>query len=173
MTPNHLTTVGKVAATLLVVSALAVTAVVAVPGVVGADESYVVLSDSMAPALTTGDVVVVRSVPPERIGVGDVITYNSPEAGNMDRISHRVVAVDRSGGETTFRTRGDMNDRRDQYVVEESDLIGRVWFSIPVVGYFLRFAGTDLGIVLLVVVPGVSLVVTELWSVYRDAVTDG
>ena len=59
-----------------------------------------------------------------------------------------------------------MNDQRDGYVVEEGDIIGTVWFSIPLVGYFLRFAGTDRGALLLVVVPGIALVVTELWSVY-------
>lgn len=173
MTNGRFATAGKIALTLLAVIALAVTAVVTVPGIVGADGSYVVLSDSMAPAFSTGDVVIVRSVPAEQISVGDVITYHSPAAESVDRISHRVVSVDRSSEETTFRTRGDMNDQRDEYAVAESNLIGRVWVAIPVVGYALRFARTSLGTVVLVVLPGVALVVTELWSVYRDAVTNG
>lgn len=173
MTNGQLATAGKIALTLLAVFALALTAVVAVPGIVGADGSYVVLSDSMAPAFSTGDVVIVRSVPAEQISVGDVITYHSPAAGSADRISHRVVGVDRGSEETTFRTRGDMNDQRDAYPVAESNVIGRVWVAVPVVGYALRFARTSLGTVVLVVLPGIALVVTELWSVYRDAVTDG
>lgn len=162
----------KTAASILAIAVLVLSAIVVAPGLIGADESYVVLSDSMEPAFTSGDVVIVDAVPTEQIDVGDVITYDSPGAGTDDRISHRVVAIDRSDEQTTFRTKGDQNEKRDQYVVDETDVIGRIWFVIPFVGYFVRFAGTDLGIIMLVVVPGVALVVTELWSVYQDATID-
>lgn len=151
--------------------AVAVTVVIAVPGAIGAEASYVVLSDSMAPTFSSGDVVIVRSVEPAAVSPGDVITYRSPAGSGVDaeRISHRVVGVERDG-ETTFRTKGDANDGADPYRVSESELVGRVWFVLPQVGYVVSFAGTTAGIVSLVVLPGVLLVTTELWSVYRTAV---
>ncbi|WP_255152029.1 signal peptidase I [Halorarius halobius] len=153
---------------------LAVVAVVAVPSVVGAEASYVVLSDSMEPAFSSGDVVVVRSVAPGDVSPGDVITYRSPAADGSDvrRVSHRVVAVERVDGEVVYRTKGDANEAPDDYVVEESALVGRVWVVLPHVGHAVRFAGSTVGILTLVVLPGVALVATEIWSLYRE-LTEG
>lgn len=153
--------------------AVVIIIVIAVPGAVGAEASYVVLSDSMEPAFSSGDIVIVQSVAPAAISTGDVITYQSPRAeGNAQRVSHRVIGIDQTQGEYVFQTKGDANEQPDAYQVSEADLTGKVWFVIPYVGYLVQFAGTTLGMFLLIVVPGILLVVTELWSVYQDATTN-
>lgn len=169
---DRLRRVGSTLAAVALLLAVAATIVIAVPSTVGAEASYVVLSDSMAPTFASGDVVIVRSVEPTVVSTGDVITYRSPARIGVDaeRISHRVVGVERDGG-TTFRTKGDANDGVDPYRVSESALVGRVWFVLPHVGHVVRFAGTSAGILSLVVLPGLLLVTTELWSVYRTAVS--
>jgi len=69
--------------------ALAVLAVIiflfvagAVPHFVGADNSYVVQSDSMSPAIDAGDVVFVYDTAPDYIAKGDVITFEQAGAGD-------------------------------------------------------------------------------------------
>lgn len=171
--PTRYKRVGKLVATVAVISCLLIMGVVAVPGAVGAEASYVVLSDSMEPAFSSGDIVIVQSVAPAAISTGDVITYQSPRAeGNAQRVSHRVIGIDQTQGEYVFQTKGDANEQPDAYQVSEADLTGKVWFVIPYVGYLVQFAGTTLGMLLLIVVPGMLLVVTELWSVYQDATTN-
>lgn len=143
-------------------------AVYAVPQVVGAEHSYVVLSSSMSPAIGAGDVVIVDDVSPQRIGEGDVITFRGGgEGAGPGRVTHRVVEVVEQDGERRFRTKGDANEEADRELVAPDDVIGRVTFSIPLLGHLVSFAGSDAGIVALVIVPSVLLILNEGWRLYR------
>ncbi|ELZ25113.1 peptidase S26B, signal peptidase [Halosimplex carlsbadense 2-9-1] len=132
----------------------------AVPQVVGADESFVVLSDSMSPAIGAGSMVYVNDVPADRIGTDDVITYRSTAVDS--RVTHRVIEVVERDGQRRFRTQGDANEEPDPDLVAANQVVGRVAFHIPLIGYGVSFAGTTAGTVLLVVVPALVLLVTEL-----------
>ncbi|MFB6074704.1 MAG: signal peptidase I [Haloarculaceae archaeon] len=149
------------AVVLLLVVALFVA--VAVPGAAGADESYVVLSDSMSPAIGAGSVVFVSNVPPAQITEGDVITFR--QSGGT-RVTHRVIEVIDDGDGWQFRTKGDANEDPDPGVVAGDQVIGTVSFHVPLIGYVVEFANSGAGTVALVVVPAVLLVVSELWSLY-------
>lgn len=150
--------------------AIVIAVVLAVPQAIGAEASYVVLSDSMTPTFGSGDIVVVRSVSPSAVSPGDVITFEHPrpEAGQSNRTTHRVVAVNSSGGTYMYRTKGDANENVDPLAIDESSLIGQLWFSIPYVGYMVMFAQSRLGILVLIIVPGLLLIVTELYSLIQD-----
>ncbi|WP_436923962.1 signal peptidase I [Halosimplex amylolyticum] len=147
--------------------------VFAVPQVVGAEHSYVVLSGSMEPAISSGDVVVVNEVRPAQIEEGDVITFGGSQS--EPTTTHRVIGIEEQDGERVFRTKGDNNEDADPSPVRPSSVSGRVMklplpvlgstlFVIPYVGYVVEFAGTTVGFALLVVAPVTLLVATELWS---------
>ena len=90
----------------------------------------VVLSGSMEPVLKTGSVVFTdmsRTLPAE----GDIITYRLGES----YVTHRVVR--REG--RYFITRGDANDEEDLSPVSREQIVGRVLFSIPFLGYAAVF----------------------------------
>ncbi|MDG5776652.1 signal peptidase I [Haloarculaceae archaeon H-GB1-1] len=152
--------------------ALVLTVVVAVPSAIGAESSYVVLSDSMSPSIEAGDVVVIRDVPTESLQEGDVITFESSREGGPNRVTHRIVDVMDGDDGLTFRTKGDANEEADRSLVTPSQIEGKLWFHVPAVGRAVLFAGTDLGLVLFVIVPSVLLVVSELYSLYSDATSD-
>lgn len=156
---------GHVLGAIVLVAVVGAVVVTAIPGVVGADESFVVRSDSMSPAIDAGSVVFVSSVPAGGLGVGDVITFQ--RAGTDRRVTHRIVDVVERNGERRFRTKGDANEEADQELVVPDQVVGKVVFSLPLVGWLLAFAGSRAGIVLLLIVPAVLLAVTELWSLYR------
>ena len=42
-------------------------------------------------------------------------------------------------GVTCFKTKGDYNDVEDSFLIEESRVIGKVEFSVPKLGYIIRF----------------------------------
>lgn len=50
--------------------------------------------------------------------------------------------------------------------------MGVVTLSVPLIGYLIGFAQSQLGWVVLVVLPMVSLIVSELWELYEAAETD-
>lgn len=145
------------AVVLVVVVALFVAA--SFPPLAGADESYVVLSDSMSPAIKAGAVVFVSDVPTDQIEEGDVVTY---ERGDSQPVTHRVVDVVREDGERQFVTKGDANEDADSTPVSANAVVGTVSFHVPLIGYVVAFAGTDLGLVTLVVIPAALLVVLEV-----------
>lgn len=160
----------RVAGVVLLVAAVAPFLAYGVPQAVGGDAAFVVLSSSMAPAIGPGDVVYVRDVPAERIEPGDVITYRADTgAGGPHTITHRVVDVVRTDNGPEFVTRGDALEERDRGRVTPEAVVGRVMFVVPLIGHAILFVRTDLGLLLLVVLPGTALFTTELWTLLRAA----
>ncbi|MBO4247642.1 signal peptidase I [Halomicrobium sp. IBSBa] len=135
----------------------------AVPQTIGADHGFVVLSGSMEPALSPGDVIIVDGSGP--VGVGDVITY---DGGDAVPVTHRIVAVE----DGAFVTQGDANENPDTGTVTRADVLGRVALTIPLIGYVILWVQTPAGYVTLVVAPLVLLVGGELRSWLRDRASD-
>jgi signal peptidase len=90
-----------------------------------------VRSGSMTPALSTGDLVVVRPVDAAALHVGDIATYRE-QSGSL--VTHRVVAVAGSGTNRTFTFQGDANASADPEPVPAAAVQGRVWFTVPYLG---------------------------------------
>ncbi|MEM4527746.1 MAG: signal peptidase I [Desulfurococcaceae archaeon] len=88
----------------------------------------VISSGSMSPTLNIGDLVVLCTHCRD-IGVGDVVAYVS----QWGVIVHRVVEIDSS-----YRyivTKGDANNAPDLDPVSMDNVIGKVVFKIPLIGY--------------------------------------
>lgn len=90
---------------------------------------FAVTSGSMAPAYPVGCVVYSASVKPETIREGDVITF---QLANTVVATHRVKTV--NAEERTFITKGDANVTEDGKPVPFDRLIGKVCFSLPLLG---------------------------------------
>lgn len=140
--------------------------VYASPSLVGAEDSYVVRSGSMEPAIGTGDVVIVERAAPAAIETGDVITF-VPD-GQPPPTTHRVVSKTEQDGVIRFETKGDANEQPDAEPVVENELVGRVTLVIPYVGYVIQFASTSMGFFALVAAPFGLLLATEVWSLFRE-----
>jgi signal peptidase len=150
-------------AVVVLLAVIAPFAVFAVPGTVGADQSYVVLTGSMEPALSPGDAVVVDAVDAGAIAVGDVITYRRT-AGDDVPTTHRVVDVVTGEAGVAFQTKGDANEDADAGLVTPDRLVGKVVLTIPYIGYVVQFVNSPAGFLALVVVPLGLLLLTEVWS---------
>lgn len=151
-----------VAATLCFVAVVAVFVVQAAPGLIGAEHSYVVLSNSMAPEINPGDSVIVGDVDPTAVREGDVVTYE--RTAGQPPVTHRVVEVVRDDGDLAFRTAGDNNEGVDPGTVPADALVGKVWFTIPLVGHVVQFANHPAGMAVLIGVPFALLGLSELWA---------
>jgi len=128
-------------------------------------EIQVVLSGSMEPALPVGSAILVRPVDPQAVSVGDIITYR--QKGSTDFVTHRVVEVNREGSTVSFRTQGDANGGPDPAAVAPDAVEGRVWASIPYLGYVARYARHLWGFLFLVGVPGAFIISGELWNIVK------
>lgn len=101
-----------------------------------------VLSGSMQPEIPTGSVVYVAKVSPENIKEGDVISYM---LDNETVSTHRVVQIlktepyDNNPSGIKYVVKGDANEKNDERPVMHSNVIGKVSFHIPALGYVSEF----------------------------------
>lgn len=128
-------------------------------------EIRIVQSGSMAPAITTGGVVVVQER--ERYEVGDVITFGDSSLSSLPT-THRVVSDIIQNGEMAYVTKGDANESEDVEAVRRSEVHGAVLFSIPYLGYLLDFTRQPLGFVLLIGVPSAMIAIEEISTIYSS-----
>ena len=108
----------------------------------------VVLSGSMEPTLSKGDLIFVKET--DTVKVGDIVVYQAP--GEL--IVHRVIALDGQ----TVTTQGDANNIADE-PFPAAEIKGVVWFHIPAIGTAVDALKTPIGTVLVLIL---ALVLVEM-----------
>ena len=103
---------------------------------------YTVLSGSMEPTYKVGSVIYVVDVEIDELKEQDPITYR---IGNDTIATHRIIDIKEENGKKTFQTKGDANDKPDERLVEENEIIGKPIFTIPLLGYLANFMQTKYG----------------------------
>ena len=112
---------------------------------------YLVQSESMSPKINKGDLLFSKKG--EKYGVGDVVTFIYPYDINK-LISHRVLGVVYEDGvygpSVFYKTKGDANFLEDPWKIKASSIKGRVYFSIPFLGYLLFLIRNPIGYLFLI-----------------------
>ena len=127
------------AARVLVVLAVAVLAFFGLGPHTGLYRTETVLSGSMVPRFSPGDVVVVTPEPSTSLRVGQVITYNVP-TGDHEPVSHRVVAILHGGPNPVIRTKGDANNAPDPWTARlAGPTVWRQRWVIPYAGWVIEW----------------------------------
>ncbi|MBP3301445.1 MAG: signal peptidase I [Clostridia bacterium] len=117
---------------------------------------FTVLSGSMEPIYSPGDLIYVKEVDPRTVQKGDVITFVMNE--QLAVATHQVIDIrDGEGGVRYFQTKGTANETPDMDPVHENNLIGVPQFSIPLLGYVSNFVQTPPGLYITIAV-GVALI---------------
>lgn len=127
---------GVGALAVFVVGALVVAAAIAfVPAVANAT-TMKVLSGSMSGTFSKGDVVVSKPIAPEKVEIGDVITFKAQnvDSTRTETVTHRVVEILTGAEGPEFVTKGDANVTNDVGIVTASDLKGKLWYHVPYAG---------------------------------------
>jgi len=90
-----------------------------------------VLSGSMRPVFDAGDVAIVAKVPADVIREGDIIQFRKEKITVM----HRVVEIQETEDTKFFITKGDANNAPDLAPVVPEQVVGKVVFTIPKIGW--------------------------------------
>lgn len=150
------------AALLLLVVALGA-AVIVIPALTHS-VPLTVLTQSMEPKLPPGTLLIVRPVDPDDIKIGDVITYQI-KSGEPGVITHRVIATGvNSKGERVFTLQGDNNAAPDPDPVREVQIQGRLWYSVPYIGWVNNAVSGNTRGVLMPIVAG-ALLLYAAWAI--------
>lgn len=101
--------------------------------------SAVVLSGSMEPELSKGDLIIVKE--DTEYSIGDVVVFQDGDI----LVVHRIIAVE----EETVTTQGDANNTPDA-PVNRTQIKGKVTDGIPHVGTFVNLLKTPFGTILVI-----------------------
>ena len=123
------------------------------------DTHYLVVqSGSMEPALPVGSVVVVKPVDPNKLQKNEIIWF---KLSGPQSITHRIIDITDEG----FITKGDANKAPDNFILEKKDVIGRVVFTIPYLGYLNHFVKTPLGFILFMILPATIIIAEKIRTI--------
>ena len=108
---------------------------------------YVVMSGSMEPTIKTGSVVGIKQE--NKYNVKDIVTITQQNNPN-ETYTHRIVDIF-TDEVTTYKTKGDANKGPDLDLANESQILGKVFISIPLIGYLVHFAKQPTGFILMII----------------------
>jgi signal peptidase len=98
-------------------------------------------SDSMAPAIYAGDLVISQDVTARAVQVGEVVTFPDPDHRGK-RLTHRVITVRHAGDIIVFDTRGDANSGHEQWTATADSTLGHLVVAFPRVGSVFELLGS-------------------------------
>ncbi len=124
-----------------------------------------VLSGSMETAIHKGSVVVVKPVTEYKIG--DVITFGQ-NTKTKAPTTHRIFDLKVESGVPVYITKGDANNDPDQKTVTTKEIIGKVLFSVPFVGYIVSAARKPWGFTLIIIVPAAIIIYDEIKKIINE-----
>lgn len=99
-------------------------------------QSYSIETGSMTPTIPEGSMIFVKKYSSfEDYNVDDIVTFT--DYSGQKSFTHRIVEINEKN--KTFYTKGDANSDRDPSPSDVSYAVGKVEFSIPLLGYVASF----------------------------------
>lgn len=149
---------------------ISVITAVSIFGALGRYYIFLIQSGSMEPTIKMGSLVFVSHS--EDYQVGDIVTFSSLSTTNLkdssSLVTHRIVEAETKDNENRYLTKGDANQTADQTPISDSQVLGKVLLSIPLVGYPVAFAKTQVGFLALIIIPGTLIVYTEIMNILQE-----
>lgn len=129
-------------------------------GSIGGYRLYTIVTGSMEPELTVGDVILVEETSFEELELKDVITYESKAAGMEGMIvTHRIVDLNKETKELI--TRGDAN-QADDPVINYDQVQGKVSYKFILISLLTKLVRNKIGFYFIVFVPLVLVIFLEI-----------
>ncbi len=122
----------------------------------------IVLTGSMEPEISSGDMIICHTIEPSEVKTGDVISFFDPEGNGLSVVTHRVVEIVQENGSLSFRTKGDANNVEDKTPVPAENLVGIYQTRIRGAGNLAMFMQSTPGFVVCVGLPLLCMVVYDL-----------
>ena len=120
------------------------------------------ISESMIPKYNIGDVLVVKSIEPQNIKVGDDIAYIGQESTfNQKIVTHQVIKIDYENGEYIFHTKGIANILEDP-LVHQNQVFGKVVYKIWILSFISKILSNVYVVFFGIFVP---IVVLIFWTI--------
>jgi signal peptidase len=125
---------------------------------------FTVISGSMEPKYKIGDVLIAKEIAPEKIRVGDTISYLGNVNSFKDKVvTHQVVGIDKIDGNYYFHTKGLANLVEDP-LVSSNQLYGKVIYKCVIISFIYKIVSTNIGFYLFIIIPILYIISSEIIS---------
>ena len=149
----------NILSTLLIALLVIALAAVLISKLVFGVEMKAVLTGSMEPELSVGSLLIIKPAEYEEIKVGDDITFVRDK--NLTLVTHRVIQKDDETQKIT--TQGIANNSPDN-PTSFKNVVGKVVFHIPFVGYFVIWTSTVKGKIICGIIIAALVALSILFS---------
>ena len=127
----------------------------------------VVKSGSMEPTIKTGSLVIDKIE--SNYKIGDIVTFKNRDK-EMETTTHRITNEEVQGNIKLFTTKGDANDSLDSAKLLPDQILGKVIFKIPYLGYIVAFSRTWPGVIILIIIPATIIIYDEANNIKKEII---
>lgn len=119
---------------------------------------YFVLTESMEPEISPGEMILGKRTDPEDLQVGDIVTYKGESGSFFGKIiTHKIVEIN----DGIFITQGVANSIPDP-AIHGSQILSKYVTTVPLAGRLFSVINSKLGFLFLIVTPLLLLIVNEI-----------
>ena len=123
----------------------------------------IILTDSMEPVFSSGDLIICHTAEAKDEKKGDIICFYDPAGNGTTTVTHRVAKVTKDkSGEIAWKTKGDANNTADSTLVPAKNLVGVYDRHFAGVGNAAMFLQTTQGLIICVICPIILLVAYDI-----------
>ena len=124
----------------------------------------IVQSGSMEPSIKTGGIITLK--PQTEYSAGEIVTFL--DKGSNRTITHRIYEVKEENGQISYITKGDANNAPDSEEITKKQILGKVLFSLPYVGYAVDTAKKPYGFLAIIIFPAAVIIFDELKKIIKE-----
>jgi signal peptidase I len=151
----------------ILIIGLSISAVFAIPLVSPSTYQVVIVrSGSMEPTIMTGAIAFFK--PESEYKADDIIAFKIENQAERYAVIHRAIEqTTDDDGKPAFVTKGDANESKDALKTPVENILGKVFFHLPLVGYVVSWVQTTTGKVLLIGLPVTLLVYHQVQDMMK------
>lgn len=131
----------------------------------GSVRTLAVLTGSMEPAVYRGSVVLTAAR--DDYSIGEIITFTAP-GKDQTPVTHRIKDIKIVDDYPYYITQGDANNTPDLQEVPRKRVIGKVLFSVPLLGYAVMAAKTPIGFATIIILPAAAIIGDEALKIFKE-----
>lgn len=120
---------------------------------------FIITSGSMSPTIEKGSLVI--SVKHDEYDTADIVTFLSDNGPVTHRIKEKI--------NEKYMTEGDANNAEDPGTISKDDIVGRVEFAVPYIGYVLELIKQPAGFLFLILIPLGMFLIVESSNIFMHA----
>ena len=124
---------------------------------------FCVITGSMEPQYTVGDIIISKEKKPEEFKIGDTLVYmGKQQEYNGKIITHEIIKIEQDeNGKYKFHTKGIANTVEDP-VVEENQAYGVVMYSTKLLTFLYRIMSNKYSLYFIIILPVTIYIFIEL-----------